>query len=118
MLVVDDEAFVLELTREFLERAGIEVMTACGGREALERLRERGDEVGLVILDLAMPDLDGERVLGEALRMHPDLPVMLATGHSPEDLRSRERLGSAAGFVRKPFDPDELVEQVRRFLPG
>jgi CheY-like chemotaxis protein len=118
VLVVDDEAFVLELTREFLERAGFEVMTALGGREALDCLRERGAEVGLVILDLAMPDLDGERVLRETSRMYPDLPVVLATGHGPESAGSEDRLSAACGFVRKPYDPEALVEQVRRFLSG
>jgi PAS domain S-box-containing protein len=118
VLVVDDEAFVLELTREFLERAGFEVMTALGGREALDCLRERGADLGLVILDLAMPDLDGERVLRETSRMHPDLPVVVATGHSPEAATYEERLGAASGFVRKPYDPEALVEQVRRLLPG
>jgi CheY-like chemotaxis protein len=118
VLVVDDEAFVLELTREFLERAGFEVMTALGGREALDCLRERGGELGLVILDLAMPDLDGERVLRETVRMYPDLPVVVATGHSPEVATYEERLGAASGFVRKPYDPEALIEQVRGFLSG
>jgi PAS domain S-box-containing protein len=118
VLVVDDEAFVLELTREFLERAGFEVVTAQGGREALDILRERGGELGLVILDLAMPDLDGERVLRETSRMYPDLPVVVATGHSPEVTTDEGRLGAASGFVRKPYDPEALIEQVRGFLSG
>jgi DNA-binding NtrC family response regulator len=65
-----------------------------------------------------MPDLDGERVLRETSRMHPELPVVVATGHSPEAAAYEERLGAASGFVRKPYDPEALVEQVRRFLPG
>jgi DNA-binding NtrC family response regulator len=65
-----------------------------------------------------MPDLDGERVLRETIRMHPDLPVVVATGYSPEAATYQERLGAASGFVRKPYDPEVLVEQVRRFLSG
>jgi DNA-binding NtrC family response regulator len=71
-----------------------------------------------VILDLAMPDLDGERVLRETSRMYPDLPVVVATGHSPEVATYEERLGAASGFVRKPYDPEALIEQVRGFLSG
>ncbi|MEN8182132.1 MAG: response regulator, partial [Myxococcota bacterium] len=116
VLVVDDEAWVLELTREFLERAGYEVLTARGGREGLDRLRAAGDDVVLVILDLTMPDLDGARVLREMKRLRPELPVVLATGHSPESTSRQADLSDAAGFLKKPYEPEILLEEVGRLV--
>jgi CheY-like chemotaxis protein len=116
VLVVDDEAWVLDLTREFLERAGFEVVTAVGGRAGLECLRERAREISLVVLDLVMPDLEGEQVLEEMRRLAPEIPVLVATGLGGETAAQARALAGAAGLVRKPFEPEALVGRIRSLL--
>jgi PAS domain S-box-containing protein len=116
ILVVDDEDWVLELTREFLERSGYQVLTASGGREALDCFRERADEIDAVVLDLAMPDIDGERVLMEMRRLRDDVPVILATGYDPEWTASRLGATAFAGLLRKPYEPEVLIRRLREAL--
>jgi PAS domain S-box-containing protein len=81
VLVVDDDEAVLELAREFLLRGGLDVVTAGGGREAMEILRsDVGGRIDAAVLDLAMPDLDGRETLLEIRRLRPELPVVMASG--------------------------------------
>jgi two-component system cell cycle sensor histidine kinase/response regulator CckA len=111
VLVIDDDDAVLEITKEFLERAGLPVLLAESGREGLAALEERGAEVGAVVLDFQMPDLDGALVLREIRQLRPELPVIVATGYANESA-AREALRDSASVVQKPYDPDALVLRV------
>ncbi len=113
VLVVDDEEGVREVAQEFLQRAGFEVLSAPGGRAALEILRERGADVDVVLLDLVMPDMAGEQAFVELRRLRPDLPVVLASGYDPEHAAARFSGRSLSGFVSKPYEPEDLVKSVR-----
>jgi len=117
ILVVDDEEWVLELAREFLERNDFTVLTADGGRVALEILR--GDEaraIDAVVLDLTMPDLDGRETFLEIRSLRPDLPVIVSSGFDEEATAGRFPAGEIAAFVRKPYEPEDLVDAIRTSL--
>ena len=116
ILVVDDELPVLELTREYLERAGYEVACAAGGREALRLLQERGATLDAVILDLAMPDLSGEETLREIRRLQPTVPILIATGFAEDSALRRFGPGDVAGFLQKPFEAEDLEDALRTCL--
>jgi PAS domain S-box-containing protein len=117
ILVVDDDAGVLELAREFLERSGFNVVTAEDGREALEILRRNaGDKIDAVVLDLTMPDLDGQEAFREIHVLRPRLPVILASGFSEEMAADRFPADQIAAFVSKPYEPEGLVDAVRSSL--
>jgi PAS domain S-box-containing protein len=116
VLVVDDDPGVLEVAAELLRRAGQRVVTAANGAEALARLRERGDEIGVAVLDLAMPTAGGGQVLSELRRMRPGLPVIIATGFGIERAVERLQDEEVAAVVRKPFAPGELEVEVRTAL--
>ncbi len=116
VLVVDDEAWVLELAQEFLQRAGWRVVTAQGGHEALEILRARGDAIDAVVLDLVMPDLDGAETYRELRRLAPTLPVILASGYSEEMAGERFTEPGVAGFLSKPWEPEQLVQALQAAL--
>jgi CheY-like chemotaxis protein len=119
ILVVDDEAWVLELAREFLERGDFEVMTADGGREALEILRgDAGKAIDAVVLDLTMPDLDGRDTFLEIRNIFPCLPVIVASGFSEEATADRFPPHEIAAFIRKPYEPEELIDAIRTSLGG
>jgi PAS domain S-box-containing protein len=114
ILVVDDEEWVLELAQEFLERGGFDVLTAAGGREALEILRgDEGNAIDAVVLDLTMPDLDGQETFLEIRALRPSLPVTVASGFSVEATADRFPPDEIAAFVRKPYEPEELIDAIR-----
>jgi CheY-like chemotaxis protein len=116
VLVVDDDEAVLEVAGAFLTRAGFEVETAAGGREALRILSNGAPAVDAVVLDLVMPDLSGEATFLALRERHPDLPVVLASGYDREQAAQRFSARGVADFVRKPFEPDALATSVRRAL--
>jgi PAS domain S-box-containing protein len=116
LLVIDDQGFVLEVAKEFLERAGHRVLTALGGRAGIACFHERCHEIDAVLLDLAMPDADGDAVLHELESLRPDVRVIIASGYGSRDAAQRLRAHGVAGFVRKPYQPEEILEQVDRAL--
>ncbi|MEE2678076.1 MAG: PAS domain-containing protein [Myxococcota bacterium] len=116
VLIVDDEESVLEIGAEFLKRAGFDVITAPGGREALGILEDRGEEIEAVVLDLVMPEMDGEQTFREIRRLRPEMPVIVTSGYSEERTAERFSGDRIEGFLRKPYEPDELTEKVEAAL--
>lgn len=114
ILVVDDLPDNLFLLQTVLEAEGYEVETASGGYEALEKLQT--SRFSLVLLDVMMPDLDGYAVTQSIRRSHScdQLPVLLISAYSQADLVRSQAIG-ANGFLRKPIDFDQLLEQVGQF---
>jgi DNA-binding response OmpR family regulator len=114
ILVVEDERKIRELVRSYLERDGHEVLTTGSGAEALTLAREH-PEIALVVLDLGLPDVDGESVAHE-LRRTSSVPILMLTARSgPADRISGLEAG-ADDYVPKPFSPRELVLRVRAIL--
>jgi PAS domain S-box-containing protein len=116
VLVIDDQEPLLELAHEFLGRAGYAVETALGGRAGLERIRAAADDFDAVVLDLAMPELDGEQV-GRAIRaLRPELPLLLVSGYDADLAATRFAWLLPARFLRKPFGRDDLAVELERLL--
>jgi len=119
ILVVDDDDAVLEVAAEFLKRAGFEVQTASGGRAAIALIGgPDGARIDAVVLDLSMPDLDGRETLLEIRRISPSLPVIVASGFDENAGDARLAAAEIAAFVRKPYEPEDLVEAVRAAVRG
>jgi CheY-like chemotaxis protein len=115
ILVVDDEPWALELAREFLERAGHSVLTASGGRAGIAAFREHAAEIAAVVLDPALGDVHADHVLLELERLRPGVPVLIAADE-PASPATPLAHRFAAAFLRKPWEPEELVEQVNAVL--
>jgi DNA-binding NtrC family response regulator len=114
ILVVDDEAVVCESCRRILIREGYLVDTCSDSRTGL-RLAEL-TPYDLVLLDLRMPIVDGVRFLERLREVHPEVPVVIITGHMAEaSSRAAERLGKCE-YVAKPFTPEEITAAVQRSL--
>ncbi len=114
VLVVDDEEPVRSATRKYLERKGFRVITAVDGEEGLRLLRANGVEVRAVLLDATMPRMGVVDVLREIRTVRPDVPVLVTSGYSEDDVLSRvgaER-GRIAGFVHKPVDFRDLERRL------
>jgi DNA-binding response OmpR family regulator len=109
ILVVDDDDDIRGLLRTLLERAGHEVSDAPDGRDGLRELYAGSPD--LVILDVAMPGLDGWATL-ERIREVSDVPVLMLTARDAEVERVRGLKGGADDYVVKPFGRQELVARV------
>jgi DNA-binding response OmpR family regulator len=113
ILVVDDDDDIRGLIRHLLERAGHQVREAPDGRKALRELFAAPAD--LVILDVAMPELDGWATL-ERIRDMSDVPVLMLTAHHTELERVRGLQEGADDYVAKPFGRQELVARVQALL--
>ena len=115
VLVVDDQAEVRGVARRILEGAGLAVIEAADGRDALLLLGGPAPEVGLVVTDLVMADIGGAEV-AEVLRVHrPELPVLCMTGAaSPRSAATLARL--AIPVIGKPFEPEQFAATVKALL--
>ena len=109
ILVVDDDDGVRDFIREALGGLGYAVREADGGVAALEAL-DKGP-VDLLLVDFAMPGMNGAQVAREALARRPDLGVLFASGYA-ETAALQEAVGATATVIRKPFDIDQLGEAV------
>ncbi len=116
ILLVDDEDVIRGVAQQMIEMGGYKVLTATSGEEALKIYAAHKDEISLVILDLIMPGMGGKRCLQELLRMNPDSKVIIASGHSPNDLAVDERGTGARGFIQKPYDAKDVLVFIRKIL--
>jgi CheY-like chemotaxis protein len=107
VLVVDDEADLLQIVSDRLTAAGYRVVTARDGVEALACVR--GARPGCIILDLKMPRLGGFEALPEIREAAPEARVIVLTGSPNRPLRDECRARGADDFILKPFDPGELL---------
>ena len=117
VLLIDDEPGVLEVAAEFLAREGFDVVAVGSGREGLERFAAEPGRFEAAIVDLTMPDVSGEQVAAQLRARRPGLPLVLASGFSPELAAARCLELGDARFVRKPYAPGDLVQAVRGVLP-
>jgi len=101
ILVVDDEQMALVLIKRLLSESGYQVVTAQSGFEAL---------------DLTMPFMDGEETFHRLREIRADIPVVLCPGFIRRDRLDRLMKAGIAGFLRKPFAPDEIVDHIRGVL--
>jgi PAS domain S-box-containing protein len=116
ILVVDDEEAVRSVLLRILERAGYTVIVAAGGHEALEIYGQRHAEIGLVILDVIMPQMGGRETYERMREIAPQVRVLLSSGYSESGKAADILAAGAKGFLQKPFGVDTVLEKVRRTL--
>ncbi|MDP3585045.1 MAG: EAL domain-containing protein [Thiobacillus sp.] len=114
LLVVDDEPLILEGLVRLLSTRDYDVATAGGGCEALIAIGKQQFDV--ILLDLGMPDLNGNEVLRFVSDRSADTPVIVVSGDSTIDAAIRALRGGAADFVRKPYEPEELLRRIDNTL--
>ena len=116
ILLVDDEDYVRDLGKRILERAGYDVITASNGFEALEVYAREKSNVVLVILDLIMPQMGGEKCLEEMLKINPEVKVVISSGHSLDSNEQEHLIKYAKGFITKPYQIQHLLGVVKQFI--
>ena len=99
-----------------LESDGFEVLEATNGSEGLAVFGRRGDDIDLVVLDMAMPGLDGAETYERLRQMRDDVRVVVSSGYSEEDAVTRLGSGPGISFVQKPYRRADLLSVVRSVL--
>jgi CheY-like chemotaxis protein len=116
ILFVDDKQSLVKMVRQILERLGYEVETKINPIEALELFRSGPDRFDLVITDMTMPQMTGQKLVKEILNIRPDMPIILCTGFSEKI--SEEKAGEVGinALVFKPFVIRDFSLTVRKVL--
>jgi len=116
VLIVDDEPDVSYFVEVILKLHGYQVLTAVSAEEALDKLREDPDKVNLIFSDIGLPQLDGFGLAAEARKISPEVKVMMASGYIDSSLKTRMAEEHIDGFLAKPYDMNDLLENLRMVL--
>jgi PAS domain S-box-containing protein len=116
VLLVDDERLIRYAGRRILKKLGYTVLLAEDGQDAIEVFQEFGDRISLVILDVAMPTLDGRQAFRALRALDPEIKVIVASGFVADDRVEELLADGASGFVEKPFDLDQLSRKIDEAL--
>ncbi len=116
ILIVDDEIDILKVVTFRLKKAGYEVLTAVNGKEALDSIRDKRPD--LILLDLRLPIMDGYEVCrqvktDETLK---NIPIIFLTASQAERIKEKVKGYDAEDYLIKPFEPEELLEKVKKFI--
>jgi two-component system cell cycle sensor histidine kinase/response regulator CckA len=116
ILLVDDEGSLRDLGKKMLERFGYTVLLADSGERAVEIYKEEREAISLIILDLIMPGMGGERCLEELLSMDSEVKVVIASGYSVSATTRKNLDAGAEGFISKPYELRQMLKMVRELL--
>jgi two-component system cell cycle sensor histidine kinase/response regulator CckA len=116
ILVIDDEPAVRHMARTILERCGFTVRTAGDGGQAIQVFRKFAGELAAVVLDMTMPVMSGDEAFAELQRIRPDVPTILCSGYSEQEVATRFLGRPLAGILKKPYEPAELIEILQKAL--
>jgi len=118
VLVIDDEPIVRQTAGAMLRKMGYAVLLAAGGAEGLEIFKAAGSEVALVILDMSMPAMSGKDTLEHLRRISDEVPVLIFSGYSEEQVQRHFEGLNISGFLQKPFSGHQIASAVHALLPA
>lgn len=111
VLIVDDDSTLLKFFKIHLNKFFSRVVVVESAKAALAAMKER--DMDLILTDVRMPKIDGLELMTKIRKQHPDIPVLLISGE-PMSEAQQEIVGSADGFLAKPFTVDELNDYMNR----
>jgi len=115
VLLVEDEPSLREVLTQFMEAAGMRVMSAGGGQEALAKI-DTGAPIDVLLTDLVMPEMDGRTLAQNARSKRPTLPVIYMSGHTDDTLMQKELLAEGLGYLQKPFTRADLMKAIQQSM--
>ena len=116
VLLVDDEAMIIDINVQLLKKIGYEVLAAHSGKEAIEIYKRNADRVAIVILDLIMPGMGGGEVFDRLKEIDTDVKVLLSSGYSINGQAAEILNRGCDGFIQKPFKLNELSKKMRDII--
>jgi two-component system, cell cycle sensor histidine kinase and response regulator CckA len=116
ILIVEDYKELRCLVGEILKEAGYQASEAANGEEGLSRLREQGEDINVVITDLAMPRMDGRAFAQQIRQARPDITIIFMSANLDLFLERVGALAPGIGLLRKPFTDEQLITCIRDAL--
>ncbi|MFI3114605.1 MAG: response regulator transcription factor [Clostridia bacterium] len=115
ILVVDDEIRIRRMVTDFLQGFGYKILTASDGEEALELFYDNNSKIDLILLDVMMPKVDGNKVLSE-IREYSLVPIIMLTAKDEEQHEISSLKSGADDYIAKPFSPSVLLARIETVL--
>ncbi len=116
ILLVDDEEFILEVGKKMLESLGYKALTAKNGWEATEVYKQKQKDIDLIILDMVMPDVSGDKVFDLIRKINPKAKVLLSSGYPSNGEATQILNRDYNGFIQKPFSLNDLSLKIKEVL--
>jgi PAS domain S-box-containing protein len=116
ILLVDDEKQIVDVVQQMLERLGYQVTVRTSSIEALEAFRASMDKFDLVITDMTMPNMTGDKLAEKLMNIRPDIPIILCTGFSEKMSKKRAEALGIKDLLMKPIVKNDLTKTVREVL--
>ncbi len=116
VLLVEDDEDVRRPLKQMLEGYGYEVIEAVNGKDAVEKFLQSRKTIGLLVLDVILPGLNGVEVLEEIRKVEPGIKAIFTSGYSEEHIRTKGFLATGSDFLSKPVLPEVLLKKVREAL--
>ncbi len=116
ILLAEDEEALRELAETVLGQAGYRVITARNGKEALEKFKQHQGVIDLILLDVVMPELNGQEVYQAVQMIQPDVKALFISGYTANILRDKGLSGQGVELLMKPVSPSQLLRKVREVL--
>ena len=116
ILLVDDEDIIIDVGQAMLKKLGYGVVISKSGLAAIEKIKDFGSEIDLVIIDLIMPGMDGGKTFDRIREIHPQMPVLLSSGYAINRQATEILQRGCNGFIQKPFNIAELSQKIGNIL--
>ncbi len=116
VLLIDDEMVIREIGDEMLQSLGFSCITAQDGPEGIAIYKENRDKIALVILDVEMPGLSGDKVYDRLKEINPAIKILIASGYSKHHLEANFFKQKLDHYMPKPFQMDQLVQKLHYLL--
>jgi len=112
VLIVDDEEDVREVTKTMFETMNFKVYTASSGRAGIEFFRDNNRKIDIVLMDMTMPNMNGEEVVRKIRKINAGVPIILSSGYSEHDVKQRLKVKDQAEFIQKPYQMKTLIKKI------
>ena len=116
VLFVDDEEMIREVGGALLGQLGYKVLSAGNGKEAVEVYSNNKDKIDMVVLDMIMPEMGGDKAYDKMKEINPDIKVLLSSGYSVNGDATKIMKRGCDGFIQKPFNMKQLSKSIREIL--
>jgi len=116
ILFIDDDLALVDIGKQMLENLGYKVITKADSLEALKLFQDQPHEFDLVITDMTMPNMTGEKLAKEFIRIRPDVPIILCTGFSEQITEEDAKKIGIKEFAMKPLVMEDLAKTIRKVL--
>ena len=116
VLVIDDEETIREVAVSMCHDMGLKTLTAADGIEGVEIFKRHHKDIDVVLLDMTMPRMGGEDTFSALCRIDPDVKVILSSGYNEQDATNRFAGKGLAGFLQKPYSPEQLATQLAKIF--